>query len=98
MQISQCESQCDSQTNLVKLWSWQPTDTIGKCDTKYNSQCGSQCDSQGESKCDSQTNLVKALVLATNIYNWKKTDFEYNRLEKKQLWNFTDCFLEKTGI
>ena len=35
------------------------------------SQCGSQGDSLGESQCDSQTNLVRALVLATNSYNWK---------------------------
>ena len=49
------------------------------------SQCGSQGDSLGESQCDSQTNLVRALVLATNIYNWKKTDLEFKRLEKTDL-------------
>ena len=54
---------------MSELWYWQPIDTIGKCDTQYNSQCGSQYDSQGESQCDSQTNLVRALVLVTNIYN-----------------------------
>ena len=39
MQISQCESQCALRPFLSALLSWQPTDTIEKCDKQYDSQC-----------------------------------------------------------